>query len=327
MEKLDAFTENLNHKNIYIFLVLLISIFLFFQNNNLSNFFNKGSEDWYVNFSVMIFHPNEAYWNESILLPLFGKLLGASRSFVGYKILCAFISVMILPVLARLSLIYFNSISLSILFIFVFSCSFPYLWSYDLGHPDPLTILLLGAIPFLKSKKIIFSCAFLAGLSHFSMALIALIELSIVVYAASDQKFFERIRKPLTLIAALLISRGFLSLWYFIFHYTSPHGRIEFIVNHGVDFFLQRYEQNILEFWITPGIPFILINAIIIFIFFCRKNFLLASSILSVIALSYIAVFITVDGLRVFAVVCCASYIFILVNTIDQKIINFIPSR
>ena len=99
-----------NVKNIFIFFTFFLSIFLFFQNTHLPHFFTAGSEDWYVNFSVMIFQPNEAYWNESILLPLIGKLLGASRSLAGYKTLCAIVSIIILPTLATLSLNYFNNI-------------------------------------------------------------------------------------------------------------------------------------------------------------------------------------------------------------------------
>ena len=312
-----AYTTKFNVKNIFLFFTFLLSFFLFFQNDYLPRFFDAGSEDWYINFSVMIFHPNEAYWNESILLPLIGKLLGASRSLVGYKTLCAIVSVMILPTLAILSLNYFKNIWTSVIFITVFSVSFRYLWTYDLGHPDPLTILLLSAIPFLKSKISVFSFALLATLSHFSMVLIALLELSLVCYAFSNQKPLERLRMPLLLTAALFIGRAFLALWYFIFHYTSPLGRIEFIINHGVVFFYSRYLQNLFEFWLIPGVPFLLINAVIILIFIYKRMFLLTVSIVFAISMSYLAVFITVDGLRVFAVVCCASYVFILINTLS----------
>ena len=307
-----------NEKNIYIFFTFFLSIFLFFQNTYLPHFFTAGSEDWYVNFSVMIFQPNEAYWNESILLPLIGKLLGASRSLAGYKTLCAIVSIIILPTLATLSLNYFNNIWKSALFIVIFSSSFPYFWTYALGHPDPLSIFFLSIIPFLKSRICIFACVFLATLSHFSMALIALIELSIIWYAFSDQKPLERLRIPLLIVAALCAGRIFLALWYLIFHYTSPLGRIEFITNRGLAFFYSRFEQNSIEFWLTPGIPFLLINASIILIYIYKRNFLLAASIICALAMSYFALFISIDGLRVFAVISCASYVLILINTIGR---------
>lgn len=322
---MHAYITKLNGKNIFVFFTFLLSIFLFFQNPYLPRFFEAGSEDWYVNFSVMIFHPNEAYWNESILLPFIGKLLGASRSLAGYKTLCAIISVMILPTLAILSLNYFKNMWTSLIFITIFSLSFRYLWAFDLGHPDPLTILLLSAIPFLKSKIGIFTCALLATLSHFSMALIALLELSLVWYTFSNLKPLERLRMPLVLTSALLIGRAFLAFWYFIFHYTSPLGRIEFIMNQGVSFFYSRYLQNIFEFWLIPGAPFLLINSVIFLMLMYKRMFLMAVSILFAILMSYLALFITVDGLRVFTVVCCASYVFVLINTLsllDEKWAN-----
>ena len=48
--------------------------------------------------------------------------------------------------------------------------------------------------------------------------------------------------------------------------------------------------------------------------------FLVAASILCAITMSYLALFFTVDGLRVFAVICCASYIFILSRTLSLMI-------
>ena len=150
------------------------------------------------------------------------------------------------------------------------------------------------------------------------MALISLIELSIIWYAFSDQKPLERLRIPLLIVAALCIGRIFLALWYFIFHYTSPLGRIEFITNRGLAFFYSRFEQNSIEFWLTPGIPFLLINASIILIYIYKRNFLLAASILCTLAMSYFALFISIDGLRVFAVISCASYVLILSNTIGR---------
>jgi len=305
-------------KTAYFLFAIFMGIFLFFQDPFLPNFFIKGSEDWYVNFSVMIFHPNEAYWNESILLPLIGKLLGASKSFEGYKVLCAVISIAILPILAIFILDYFKNILLALICLIVFSVSFRYFWSYDLGHPDPLTILLLSAIPFLKDRKLIFLFAFLASLSHFSMALIAIIELSILSYAFSRMRKGECWSEPIALLGGCIAGRLFLALWYLAFHYTSPMGRIEFILNSGILFFYTRYLENPLGFWLVPGIPFLLINLSIIFLFLSRKNYLLTTSILATLAISYAALFITVDGLRVFAVICCGPYLFLLSRTLDS---------
>ena len=297
----------------YIAFAGFLGIFLFFQDPNLANFLRKGSEDWYVNFSVMIFHPNEAYWNESILLPLIGKLLGASRSLEGYKILCAFISALILPILAILSLSYFKKISSAIIFLLLFAFSFRYLWSYDLGHPDPLTILCLIALPFIRSTAALFSLSFLAALSHFSMAGIAILEI-IILYLASKEFLFKKWEYPISLILGLLSGRVFLSIWYFIFHYTSPHGRLEFIYNSGYIFFLDQYQKSPERFWLTPGILFLLIYGGVILSSLYKGNLKYPFGILLTLSLSYLALFLTVDGLRVFAVVSCGAYIFLLLR-------------
>jgi len=298
-------------KILYISFASLLGLFLFFQDPNLPNFFRKGSEDWYVNFSVMIFHPNEAYWNESILLPLIAKLLGASKSLEGYKILCAFISVLILPTLAILSLSYFKKISSAIVFLLLFSLSFRYFWSYDLGHPDPLTIFCLTALPFMRSRAAVFSLSFLAALSHFSMAGIALLEI-IILYLASKDFPLKKWEYPMSLILGLLSGRVFLAIWYFIFHYTSPHGRLEFIYNSGYTFFLEQYQKFPEKFWLTPGLFFLLIFAAVLLANLFKGNFKYSFGILVTLGLSYLALFLTVDGLRVFAVVSCGAYVYLL---------------
>lgn len=309
----------------YYLFAIFVGIFLFFQDPFLPNFFIKGSEDWYVNFSVMIFHPNEAYWNESILLPLIGKLIGASKSFVGYKILCAVISISILPVLAILILDYFKNFVTALICLTTFSISFRYLWNYDLGHPDPLTIIFLSSIPFLKDKRQIFIAAFLASLSHFSMTLVAILEFSIISFTFSKITKEDIWRWPTTLLCGCIFGRLFLALWYLTFHYTSPLGRIEFILNSGFSFFYNRYLEDAVSFWLTPGIPFLLINLLIISLFLIRKNYWLALSIIFSTAITYGVLFITVDGLRVFAVICCGPYLFILSRTLN--ILNFKSPR
>ena len=266
----------------------------------------------------MIFHPNEAYWNESILLPLLGKLTGASKSLVGYKVLCAVISILILPSLAILSLNYFTRITYSYLFLILFSVSFRYLWTYDLGHPDPLTILLLCAIPLVRSHLAILICVFFAALSHFSMALIATIELIILYSLFSLSKSVKNWMMPAILLAGLCAGRIFLAIWYSIFHYTSPLGRIEFILNSGLPFFYKRYLENPAGFWLTPGALFLIIHATMLCFFIAKKYWGLAAGLITALAMSYAALFITVDGLRVFAVVCCGSYVFLLTRTIDS---------
>jgi hypothetical protein len=123
---------------------------------------------------------------------------------------------------------------------------------------------------------------------------------------------------PLVLVTGLVAGRLFLGVWYWAFNYTSPLGRIEFILNSGIPFFYDRYQLNPIGFWLTPGIVFLLINALIFLFFVFNKNRKLAGGLLLTTAMSYAALFITVDGLRVFSVACCGSYIFVLTRLIDS---------
>jgi hypothetical protein len=150
------------------------------------------------------------------------------------------------------------------------------------------------------------------------MALIAILELVILYWASLKSSLEEYRGVPLALLTGLVAGRLFLGIWYWIFNYTSPLGRIEFILNSGMPFFYDRYQLNPLGFWLTPGIVFLLINVLILSFFIFHKNWKLAGALLLTTAMSYTALFITVDGLRIFSVVCCGSYIFLLTRLIDS---------
>lgn len=80
----------------------------------------------------------------------------------------------------------------------------------------------------------------------------------------------------------------------------------------GYPFFMGRYEANILGFWLTPGALFLVLYFIITAYFLSRKKYAFVFSALYALAIGYTALFWTVDGLRVFAVVISAPYAYLL---------------
>jgi len=304
---------NLHLNGLVLFGSVLISLFLFFHNPFLANFFRPGSEDWYINFSVMIFHPNEAYWNESILLPLLAKLIGGARSLESYKILCSFITISIIPIATWCALVKFKNIPKTIVFLLILTTSFQYFYKYDLGHPDPLTILFLVIAPFQNKKYLLFTCIFMAGLSHFSITVIATFQFLtlLIAYFGINKTTFQKYAIPL--MGGLFTARIFLEIWYLVFKYTSPNGRIEFIINHGLQFFEERYLVNPSNFWLIPGLIFLVSYSLFIVYFSLSKKYLFALTLVFNLAVTYLILFFTVDGFRIFATINAGSYIFLIV--------------
>ncbi|MCE7530177.1 hypothetical protein [Polynucleobacter sp. IMCC 29146] len=306
---------------------ILISLFLFFHNPFLPNFFRPGSEDWYINFSVMIFHPNESYWNESILLPLLAKLLGGARSLESYKILCSFITILIIPLVTWCALVKFKSIPKTLVFLLIFAVSFQYFSKYDLGYPDPLTILFLVTAPFQNRRYLLFSCIFMAALSHFSITLIAAFQFLalLATYYGINKVAIQKYIIPL--MGGLFAARVFLEIWYFIFKYTSPYGRIEFIINHGLQFFEERYFANPSNFWLIPGLNFLLSYSLFIVYFSIRKKFLFVLALFFNLGLTYAILFFTVDGFRIFATINACSYVFLIMIFVTNLSQKYFPEK
>jgi hypothetical protein len=93
-----------------------------------------------------------------------------------------------------------------------------------------------------------------------------------------------------------------------------------------MSFFVEQYEDSVIDFWLTPGIPFLSLYFFILFYFLHIKRVLLAFAMLVPLFLSFAAVFLTTDGLRVFSVTIASAYILILrefVNNIFPNFFNF----
>jgi hypothetical protein len=301
--------------------IVLISLglgtYLFFGNPWLIADYQSDSYSWFVDFSRSIFQSQSAYYAESILLPLIGKLIGASRSILFYKSLCAAITLGILPIAGVLAQRYFQNFYKALAFILLFGLSFQYLQFFILGFPDPLTIVLLLAVIFQRNVSAIFCLATLALLSHFSMAAVGVLALLGLVYTSPDLMRATAKKYSGSLLISLLAGKLILLSWYWIFHYQLQ-SRLNWALDKGYPFFFERYQADIYGFWLTPGIAFLIFYGLILSYFLIRRQFLFVLSGMTALALAYTALFWTVDGLRVFAVIIAAPYGCLLITFIQS---------
>lgn len=303
----------------FFILGLLISVYYFFHPfadlSLIITLKHEGAGYWYRIFSESIFKPQTIYLAESILLPLFAKLIGANASVVSYLILNAFFTILIMPMICIVFRMRIQSLSGVILAILMFSVSYMYLQSYELGFPDPLTIILLSLM-VVGSGKWIFVLTFFAALSHFStsvLAIVAWISLSLATKYTSG-KTLETEKYALY---GLISGKIFLMLWGYVFNYHL-NSRINYVWEQGVGYFLHRYLENPSAFWYTPGKLFLIVN-LIIFCFFCfKRKVVVCLAQFFILLISYFSLFITVDGLRVFAVVVVPGYIYLLIVFMNE---------
>jgi hypothetical protein len=313
------FVTNLfgNNKKLFVgsLILLLLStalgIFLFLSNPWLNGDLHSDSYSWFLEFSRTIFQPQSAYYAESILLPLIAKVIGAVKSLETYKILCGIFTLSILPITAIYAQRYFHNPFKTLLFIFLFGLSFQYFRYYILGFPDPLTILLLVLAVFQKRLSAMFALLVLAMLSHFSMAALSVLSLVGLFYFSPNIGLHSRKKMVGVALAAILAGKAILLAWYAIFHYQLV-SRLDWVLGKGYPFFLERYEANMIGFWLTPGIPFLVLYFSIIAFFLIQKKYAFVLSALLALVISYAALFWTVDGLRVFSVIISAPYAYLI---------------
>ncbi len=297
---------------------LCIGLYLFFLNPQLDSFFSgSDGKEPYVYFANRIFEANYSYISESILLPLFARVIGASQSPYRYLILCAIATILILPNVAWLAQSYFKNTTQSVSLLVVFILTYRYLHEFLLSFPDPLTILLISALCFQRKQQFIFIAAFLTGLSHFSMASLGLCACALLIFCANanDRILQQKLAKHVVL--GLIAAKIFLSLWYAIFEYQLE-SRLSIVVSNGAQSFIDSYQTQQLEFWLTPGIPFLVAyGAICAYFAFCNQIAFALALLLS-ISLAYAGLFFATDGLRVFAVIVVGPYLIALRQIITE---------
>ncbi len=186
-----------------------------------------------------------------------------------------------------------------------------------MGFPDPLTILFLVVAVFQKRLGLMFILLALEMLSHFSMAALSVIGFTALVYFSPNTDFHSRRKLVGISLAAILTGKAILLSWYAVFHYQLL-SRLDWVLGKGYPFFLERYEANIAGFWLTPGILFLALYFLITSYFLMKKRYAFVFSALFALIISYVALFWTVDGLRVFAVVIAAPFAYLLVSFINS---------
>jgi hypothetical protein len=102
-------------------------------------------------------------------------------------------------------------------------------------------------------------------------------------------------------------------LWAFDYH---PSSRLQWVIDSGIGVFIQNYEKLGIQFWLIPGIPFLLFYAIAC-IFFFKRSLLFSLAAICALSICYCALFFTVDGYRIFAVAITAPYIYITLEFIE----------
>lgn len=314
--------ESTKFSDISVFLISLgLGIFLFFQQSEIDLFFDGNTA--YSDFSKNIYKENTSYFAESILLPLIAKIFGASTSLHAYKIFCSFITILILPLLSIAAYKYFETQKSAFIFVFLIIFFFPWFRTPGLGQPDPLTIMFLMLGMLQKHSHKMFWCIFGASLSHFSLVLVSMPSILAFLIATSTLNRSQKVKFVKLALLALLLGKLFLSFWNFIFSYQLGT-RTDWILERWPWFFIDRYENDPLAFWLTPTLPFLFIFfAIGIYFLFIRKFALFFAQLLLLISI-YVANFITIDGYRIVAVIISAPITIIIREIIYLNNYKFI---
>ena len=297
----------------------LISCYLFFLNPTIPAAFDSSKEniEWYAVLSQTLFEPQFFYWAESILLPLLAKILGANETTVTFRLLCSALTISILPIIATYYQTRYKNIVKTLIFIGILTFTFRYFAAFNLGFPDPLTLIFI-AIAILATNRIaIFIAIFLATLSHFSMSLVAvaLVIPMLFFYERPIQKNNMITIKCLAL--GVLVGKLFLYLWNIVFSYQLTD-RAAWAVQHGIEGFIYRYAVSPINFWLLPGAPFLFAYAAITLFFLCLRKYVFSLTLVGILAVAYATCFFTLDGLRVFAVIILAAYLLLLSLFIEK---------
>ena len=309
---MSSLTNRSQQKLRYDFLLLFaacLSRFLFFSDSSLDLYFDGNTA--YSDFSEKIFEVNTSYFAESILLPLLAKIVGASSSLHAYKLICAILTISILPILSAAAYQYFGRLSLAVIFIVFLSASFSYFRFAGLGQPDPLTIMLLMLATLQRQAHCLFWFLLGAALSHFSLVVVGMPAIIAFIVTTQCLTRSEKIKFTKFAVLALLVGELFLLTWYFIFEYQLGT-RLDWISERWPNFFTQRYSDDKSGFWLAPTAT-LLLAYLAAGIYFCvlRRWFFFAAIVIA-LSSAYLASFITIDGFRIIAVVLAAPTVFII---------------
>lgn len=321
IEKTNPKVEEFKRSTFYVF-SLILSCYFLFNNPQFFNWFVIEYEPVFLGYSKEIFHPGHMakvmYWGESILLPLLAQVSGASQFRSAYFFFCGLIYLAIIPTYSYLALQRLESPSKALLFILLLVASFPYLRQMDYSSSDFLTILLIGTAVLSESYLILFFGTLLAALSHFSITLVSIAGLIPLLYFSPLLRHKSKRSAVLFLIGGLLMGRGLLALWYWKFDYLHTGGRMDYVLDLGIDFFIAKYAENLGQFLLIPQASFLLLYFLTVLYFAYLRKYSFCIAALFALLLAYAAMFFTVDGYRIFATVIAGAYVYLLLCLLSQ---------
>jgi len=283
----------------------------------------------YIQYSRIIFQFGNipfrnSHIGESILMPILGQITGANKTVIGFKLLTISFYIIYLPVMALLAQQLTRNYIKTYIFIGLYVLTYEWLWSYNVIFPDSLTILLLGIAGLTQSVPLMFVCIALSCLSHFSITVIAVAALLLATQFAPPIFNNAATKKVAYAIAALIVGRLILQFWFWLYNFSSGFSRLSWVFDQGLYYFIERYHQAPLEFWLVPGKFFLMLYLFAIFFFVVKKSFKYVVALLLIIALDYFSLFFTIDGLRIHFTIMSAVYPYILLVLIIQSYDGFI---
>lgn len=261
--------------------------------------------DNYWAFSDAIFRSQNVAWAESVLMPLLAKVLGASSDRLAFQFLNVILTIFITPVFCLALTKRVQNTWAVFIGLAIFVCTFKYLNDYVLGAPDPLTMIFILLAAVSQGRLLaIYVC--LAGLTHFSLtafAIVAMAPLQILAESDSDGKRRQLKYMLLGLIASKILLLG----WYWTFDYQL-FSRWDFIKEKGFGHFWALFFENPKYFFYTPGRWFGVLGVLGLLYITVMRRYSVALGYCFALCVAYSAMFITLDGLRIFSVVIIGAY-------------------
>jgi hypothetical protein len=296
-----------------------LGLCLFFTSPRTAPLFSNAvalEQNVYFHLANTIFQPNYSFYSESLLLPLIAKLVGAASSSYAFHTLCVIITILILPNVAYRAQIYFNNISQATLLVLIFALCLRYLHFFDLGMPDPLTILLITVVGLSRAPRQIFYCSCLAGLTHFSIASLGLCACAGLVFFCPSLERKTRHHFAAAIICGLTAAKSILLIWFFVFEYQL-NSRLDIVLDQGAGYFFREIWPDQIGFLLIPGIPFLAIYGLLFFFFLFSKQIFFALAMLVALLCSYTGMFFSEDGLRVFTPIVVGSLLLALREAVN----------
>ena len=314
-------------KDLGIFIIgLVLAFFLFFyQSASFESHFKHILDNEYQQLSLNIFKPQTRFSAESILVPLLGKIFGASKSAYSYQMFIALFQFAILPLVALILSRYITNTFAAYFALIIFAFSFTHLRNYYLGFPDAVTMLCLIVFAVSTNNKSIFISALLAFLSHFTLTIFGGIAIFSILFFLKKENYLRiKFWNKLSLfITAMIIGKLALLMWYRLFQYNFSN-RFNYIFEHrSVGWFIEQYKSHINEFWTTPGLLFLFCN-LVICTYLLMKERRLFIGWLCAFSTAYLCLFMSEDGLRIFSVVIVGSYVLLLIKVVPELSLDLI---